>query len=333
MTTTVKRTRAGAAKNPAPTQKQLWAAAEDKVPSLAAAVNFLQKCRLIPEGSHALTSEALITGLLHLAYLRPAHEFAAEGLVALAHVAKAVTTEFAQEAVSRAVLERAEDQLALRLDEHASHVETRVAELTQGVEGMRKEMETTVAELRATCDSVQRAEGELCAACQSLTLAAQSRPMTHATGESTTAAQSLTIDSAPTRVRRAATLADLLQRQVLVRGATLQDDLGNKLTSEQVCVRARGAMDDMARAGLSSPGEGIIEEAKVLPHGDVVFTTASREMARWLLKPTVAKPFARKMGMTAQVVERTYRLVAERVPVSFNPQDVLRARPKGRGSG
>ncbi|KAH9855698.1 hypothetical protein C2E23DRAFT_866768 [Lenzites betulinus] len=49
---------------------------------------------------------------------------------------------------------------------------------------------------------------------------------------------------------------------------------------------------------------------------------ASIEAARWLLKPAVAKPFARKMGMTAQVVERTYRLVAERVPVGFDPHDL-----------
>ncbi|KAH9852663.1 hypothetical protein C2E23DRAFT_868502 [Lenzites betulinus] len=53
---------------------------------------------------------------------------------------------------------------------------------------------------------------------------------------------------------------------------------------------------------------------------------SSIEAARWLLKPTVAKPFARKMGMAAQVVERTYRLVAERVPVSFDPRDAAALR-------
>ncbi|CDO77096.1 hypothetical protein BN946_scf184473.g40 [Trametes cinnabarina] len=328
-----KTTRAGAAKNPAPTQEQLWSAAEEKVPSLGAAVDFLQKRRLIPEGAHALTSEALITGLLHLAYLRPAHEFAAEGLIALAYVARAVTAEEAQEAVSRAVLERAEDQLTLRLDEHASHVETRVADLTQGVERMRREMETTVAELRDACDSVQRAEETLREAREGLASAARSGPVLHAPGEPATTVSSLTIDSAPTRVRRAATLADLLQRQVLVRDATLQDDLGNRLTSEQVCARARAAIDEMARAGLTPPGDGTVEEARVLPHGDVVFTMASREMAHWLLKPTVAKPFARKMGMAAQVIERTYKLVAERVPVSFNPQDAATLRAVEEANG
>ncbi|KAI9064364.1 hypothetical protein FKP32DRAFT_1611428 [Trametes sanguinea] len=44
-------------------------------------------------------------------------------------------------------------------------------------------------------------------------------------------------------------------------------------------------------------------------------------MARWLLRPAVAKAFSRKLGLRAQVVERTYRLVAERVPVTFDPSD------------
>ncbi|OSC98665.1 hypothetical protein PYCCODRAFT_1447257 [Trametes coccinea BRFM310] len=50
-------------------------------------------------------------------------------------------------------------------------------------------------------------------------------------------------------------------------------------------------------------------------------------MARWLLRPAVAKPFSRHLGLRAQVVERSYRLVAERVPVSFDPAShaVLRA--------
>ncbi|CDO74895.1 hypothetical protein BN946_scf184988.g2 [Trametes cinnabarina] len=318
--------RAGAVKNPAPSQEQLWTAAEEKVPSLGAAIDFLQKRRLIPEGSHAVTSEALITGLLHLAYLRPAHEFTAEGLIALAYVARAVAAEEAQKAVSRAVLERAEDQLTLRLDEHASHVETRVAELTQGVERMRREMETTVAELRDACSSVHRVEEQLGETHKSLAATVLSNPIPHPLGESATPVQSLTIDSAPIRIRRVATLADLLQRQVLVRDATLQDDLDNRLSNEQVCARARNAIDDMARVGLTPPGDGTVEEARVLAHGDIVLTAASREMAHWLLKPAVAKPFARKMGMTAQVVERTYKLVAERVPITFDPQDAATLR-------
>ncbi|KAI0364121.1 hypothetical protein BV20DRAFT_1039580 [Pilatotrama ljubarskyi] len=91
------------------------------------------------------------------------------------------------------------------------------------------------------------------------------------------------MDAAPVRVRRAATLADLLQHQVLVRGAVLRDNAGARLSDVE-----------------------------------------------WLLKPTVAKPFARKMGLAAQVIEHTYKLVAERVPVHFNPQDpaVLRAVEK-----
>ncbi|KAI9057811.1 hypothetical protein FKP32DRAFT_1660658 [Trametes sanguinea] len=44
-------------------------------------------------------------------------------------------------------------------------------------------------------------------------------------------------------------------------------------------------------------------------------------MARWFLKPAVAKAFSRKLGLRAQIVERSYKLVAERVPVVFDPAD------------
>ncbi|CDO78033.1 hypothetical protein BN946_scf184648.g5 [Trametes cinnabarina] len=299
-------------------QRAGWEDATTVIPSLEEAIDFLQKKTLIPEGDHAVTGEALITGLLHFAYLAPAKEFARQGLIAFAHIARSVLSERSQESVSRAVLERAEDQLNLRLDEHASHVEERVARLTQSVDRMNGELESSATELRLACARVREAEDALAGARQEIVAASQAGAIS---GERAVPASPLTIDSAPVRVRRAATLADLLQRQVLVRDAVLQDDLGNKLSGEEVRARARAAIDDMGRSGLTPPGEGSIEEAKVLPHGDVVFTAATREMAHWLLKPSVAKPFARKMGMTAQVVERTYKLVAERVPVTFNPQD------------
>ncbi|KAL7281623.1 hypothetical protein ACG7TL_004940 [Trametes sanguinea] len=298
-----------AAKNPIPTQEQLWAAAEQKVLSIEAAIRFLQQRRLIPEGSHAVTSESLVTGLLHLPYLRPAHEFAAEGLIAFTHLAKAAFAEEAQEAVSRAVLERAEDQLTLRLVEHASHVEARMAELTRGVEAMRWEMESTVDELCVACDSVQRAEGALAEASKEIETAAHTRLAAPAAGESATTASLLTVNSAPMRVRRAATLADLLQRQVLVHGATIQNDDGQRLHDDEIKDRACSTVDEMAREGLTPPGDSTVEQAKALPHGDVVFTTSSPEMARWLLKAS-----------------RTYKLVAERVPVSLDPKDLNKLR-------
>ncbi|KAI8993938.1 hypothetical protein BD414DRAFT_457207 [Trametes punicea] len=44
-------------------------------------------------------------------------------------------------------------------------------------------------------------------------------------------------------------------------------------------------------------------------------------MARWLSRPAVARAFSKHLGLRAQVVERVYRLVAERVPVTFDPSD------------
>ncbi|KAI0362897.1 hypothetical protein BV20DRAFT_976115 [Pilatotrama ljubarskyi] len=318
-----KSTRATASRLHPPSQEEAWTDAESVIPDLGSAIEFLQNKMLIPEGDHAVTPESLITGLLHLAYLRPAHELAQRGLIALAYVAKAVLVEDAQEAVSRAVLERAETQLTIRLDEHASHVEARMAALTRSVEQMKGEMETSVAELKGACESVQKTEEALAHACGKLE---EARSSAGYPGEPAPSVPTLTLETAPVRVRRAATLADLLQRQVLVRGASLHDEAGERLQDDALLARARCALDAMAGEGLSPPGNGEIEQAKVLRHEDVVFTTTAPDMAKWLLKPAVAKPFARKMGLRAQVIERTYKLVAERVPVSFNPQDAATLR-------
>lgn len=291
--------------------------AELLVPDLGAALGFLQGKELIPEGDNAITGESLISGLLHLAFSATG-DLAKHGILSFAYIAKAVLDHNIQTAVSGAVVERAEGQLRLRLDHHTSHVEDRLEEFGETITKMTKEIEGCSASLREACERVQGAEDALVAARRGMHEATQSaaRP-----GEPAVIAPTLTIDTAPVRVRRAATLADLLQRQVLVRGATLSSESGASLGEEELRTRAREVLDELGRGGLTPPGDATVEAAKILPHGDTVFTLSSIEAARWLLKPTVAKPFARKMGMAAQVVERTYRLVAERVPVTFDPRD------------
>ncbi|KAJ2988629.1 hypothetical protein NUW54_g9056 [Trametes sanguinea] len=158
-------------------------------------------------------------------------------------IAGGIVAEEAQDAVSRAVLERAEDQLTLRLDEHASHVEN----------------SGSGAYARGGEDREGRWRRQW--------LSYGMRPGLNVSGEPAAAVQSLTIDSAPTRVRRAGHVSRPSSAAGARARRNLQDDLGNRLTSEQVCVRARSAIDDMARAGLTPPGDGTVEEAKVLPHG------------------------------------------------------------------
>ncbi len=304
------------------TSQEAWVEAEKLVPDLSAAMEFLLGHELIPGGDNAFTGESLISGLLHLAFSTTG-DLAKRGILAFAHLAKGVLDHDAQTAVSDAVVERAEGQLRLRLDHHTSHVEDRLDEFSEMIGKMKQEMEGGSASLREACERVKGAEAALAAAREGIQESAQliARP-----GEPASTASTLTIETAPVRVRRAATLADLLQRQVLVRGATLNSESGEPLGEGALKDRAREVLDEMDRGGLTAPEGGTVELAKILPHGDTVFTMSSIEAARWLLKPTVAKPFARKMGMAAQVVERTYRLVAERVPVSFDPRDAASLR-------
>ncbi|KAI0325638.1 hypothetical protein GY45DRAFT_1260479, partial [Cubamyces sp. BRFM 1775] len=284
-----------------PTSSQeAWLAAEDVVPNLNEAIAFLQAKSLIPEGSHAITGESLVSGLLHFAFTAPSHELAREGLIAFAYLAKETLSNKQQEAVSGAIVERAEDQLSIRLDHHTSHVEDRIAEFAEKVDSMKEEMSECTLGLRDACERVRDAERAL------LEMQREMRDTGRAEmiqGVPAVHPPPLTLEAAPARVRRAATLADLLQRQVLVRAATLQSEDGQRLNDGAVLERARHALEQMEREGLSPPGDGAVEQAKVLAHGDTVFTMSTAEAARWLLKPTVAKPFARKMGLSAQVIE------------------------------
>ncbi|KAI0667794.1 hypothetical protein C8Q78DRAFT_981766, partial [Trametes maxima] len=293
--TTTRKTRA---KKPTASQ-EAWVEAEQVIPDLETAKDFLRGATLIPEGAHAVTGESLVSGLLHFAFTGPSHELARRGLIAFAYLAKNILDNGIQGAVSDAVVERAEDQLRIRLDHHTSHVEDRVEELVGSVERMKQEMGCCAAELREAGERVRGAEEVLREAHKIMA----TQPGLHRGGESSPPQSVLTIDSAPVRVHRAATLADLLQRQVLVRGASLRTEDGARINDAEALARARNTLEELTRAGLSPPGRGAIEQAKILPHEDAVFTASSIEMARWLLKPAVAKPFARKMGMTAQVIE------------------------------
>ncbi|KAI0667797.1 hypothetical protein C8Q78DRAFT_981169, partial [Trametes maxima] len=278
--------------------QEAWREAEQVVSDLDAAAAFLQSRSLIPEGSHAITGESLILGLLHFASSELTHDLTRRSLIAFAYLAKEVLGNAAQMAVSDSVVERAEDQLWLRLDHHTSHVEERMEGLTGTVDALQKELVGCTTELREACGRMKEAEAAFAAAQGSLQELRARNP-----GEPVPTIPPLTIDSAPVRVHRAATLADLLQRQVLVRGATLGMEDGSVLGESELLRRAREASDEMEKGGLTPPGGGTVESAKVQRHGDTVFTMSSIDMARWLLKQTVAKPFARKMGMKAQVVK------------------------------
>ncbi|KAI0672102.1 hypothetical protein C8Q78DRAFT_726420 [Trametes maxima] len=204
--------------------QEAWTAAERTVPDLQAAREFLQARTLIPEGSHAVTGAALISGLLHFASSAPTNELARKGLIAFAHLARAVLEEDAQTAVSDRVLEIAEDQLRLRLDHHTSHVEERIEDLASAIDKMSSGLKDCTTELRDACERVRDAERALKEA--QLTSQGDAAGGFPLRGERAVTATPLTLDSAPARVRRAATLADLLQRQVLVRGATILADGG-----------------------------------------------------------------------------------------------------------
>lgn len=298
------------------TQAQLFVEAEKTLPDLDAAVDFLCGKQLVPVGDASVSEEALISGLLHFAVAAPAKELARKGLIAFAHLAKAVLARKNQDSVSAEVAERVETQITQRLDHHTTKVEELLEEAVSKVEETRKEMDGWMDRLMRACNSVDHAEASVAEVVRKELASANL-----ATGTPSPPSEKLTLDSAPARTRRAVNLAELLQRQVLVKNMILKDTEGQLLNDREALERARQAMDMMAREGLTPPNDTQIEAAKICARGDVVFTMSSANAARWLLRTHAATAFSRKMGGTARLVERTYKLVAERVPVEFDPAD------------
>ncbi|KAI0722296.1 hypothetical protein C8T65DRAFT_564724, partial [Cerioporus squamosus] len=292
-------TRRSATKRPA-TQQQAFAEAEKDLPDVEAAIQFLQQKTLIPEGNSAVTEAALVTGLLHFAFGSPAQDLARKGLIAFAYLAQELFAQNTANSIAQAVAERAEEQLTLRLDEHTTHMESRLEEVMGDLENTRKELGEGIAKFKDACEWAGQAEAAFTAARVDLEAMGTARPVS---GMLPPPTATLTLEAAPARTRRAVNLADLLRRQVLVRGASLDSPSGQRPSDADVLKKAHDTLDALAAAGLTPPKDGAIESAKILAHGDIVFVASSAAMAKWLGSPNVATAFSRKIDLKAHVVE------------------------------
>lgn len=310
-------------KKPPTTQKTLFEDAEKIIPDLDGAVSFLRQRQLIPPGDDSVSQAALTTGLLHFACASPTQDLARKGLIAFAHLAKAVLSKQLQDAIAPTVAERVETQIQIRLDHHTTQMEEKLEDATTALDEVRKEADQWVERLTAACTRVEQAEDRLLGMQKELQAAGQAGQVQ---GVSQATPPPLTLDSAPVRTRRAVNLAELLQRQLLVRGAALKDPQGDSLTDREVLERARQALDLMAKDGLTPPAGTTVEAAKVQPHGDVVYTFSNAAAARWIVRQHMSVAFSRKMGMEARIVERLYKLVVEGVPVGFEPRSTAGLR-------
>ena len=322
-----------APKKPPSDSAKHWTEAERIVPDLDAALALLQKNALIPEGSHAVSRASLTTGLLHFALTSPKHARAQEGLIAFAFLAQEVFKREDEEGLRQAVstvVEQAGHQMALRLDQHTSHIEAKLGELQAKAATAEKEVRSWSGWLQEATERVGRAEEALGQARESI---AATKDTPGLAGTPPPSFPPLTLDAVPVRTRRAVALADLLQRQVLVDNVDIPTPDGEPLTASSLHEKGQHALDELSEQGLLPPEGGKIVQAKVLKPGVVVFTTSSVDMASWMIDTAVAAPFAVKMGMHARVVERTHKLIAERVPVSFRPdvQSTLRELEQAHG--
>ena len=306
--------------------------------NLEAAYRFLTERELVPalhrEGgdgediSGACTTHGLIAGLQHFARATPDKALAAKGLLAFALYAEAAIATHSAAELAAPISEAVQTAIKDCLDGHVDRMENSFLSAAEKLDKAAGKLKSEAGGLQAAGESLARAETKLAAAERALTQAKEAYdkdwpplPSTQGPGAPPASNRSPPSATPPAQAQRALVNRDLLSRQLLVRGVALRDQQGATLSNAAAKAKGKLTLELMAKEqGLRPPQEAEIVDVKIL-HEDVVYTFSTREAAVWLLEPDVARAFATRMGDKAQVVARRFKVIAEMVPISFDPTD------------
>ena len=285
------------------TASQTLADAEKKVTSLDTATAILRGRELIP--SDRPSAEDLISGLARLA-TKSTVAPVTEGLLAFAYYAKAVIDDLVSTTIAEMVLTKIQDQAgayAAALEKAATASE----QLQERGKAIAEAGETIKEQLGQAIRSIERAS---------------EHASTHGASSLDRAFSYADVARAPlpgsdrTAQIKVADRERLLVRQVLVDGFPLSSEGSAEPSATDILAAANDAA-----LFLQAQPEGFhFTAARQLPNGGVILETPHTEQAEWLR--THAGDFERVLGEKAVVRQRLFRVVAEFVPVAFDPQAV-----------
>ena len=283
---------------------QILADAEKKIPSLEAATAILRGRELIP--SDRPTAEALISGLAHLATKSTVAPIT-EGLVAFAYYARAVFEDLVSTSIAEAVLTKVQDQAEVftaALEARAASAGEQLQERSSAMAGVG---ETIRSQLERAIEDIERAGGEAGARGASSSL---ERNFSYADAVRAPL-------PGPDRAAqiKVADRERLLARQVLVDGFPLSSEGGAEPSAADILAAA----NDAALFLQEQPDGFRFTAARQLPNGGVILETPNPSQAEWLRAHS--SEFERVLGAKAVVRQRLFRVVAEFVPIAFDPQD------------
>ena len=263
--------------------------------------------------------EHLLAGILSLARAKPGAAVAVQSLVALHHYAKAAYETELAKGVADAVAKKLDVQVGEAIKVATSEARKKMEDMVKGMQEQametRRSMGEAVAGAGKLLDEVKDVVAGGVAGTTQEGESPVSGPRTYA--QSAMGARGPMMSP---HCARAVRRAQLKQRQILVDG--LIEEGGEPLTAAVLVAKAHMALNMMQDSGGVTLPEGLrVLAASVLPNGGVVYEFDSANSAAWVKRDGNMLDFQRGLGVGAQVKARFHKVVAEFVPVSFNPED------------
>ncbi|RDX41827.1 hypothetical protein OH76DRAFT_1489152 [Lentinus brumalis] len=276
--------------------------------------------RFLVPSNMAPAVDHLLAALLALAQAKPGQAVAVQSLVALHYYAKAAFETELEKGVAEAAGKRLDAQVT-------TAIKAATADARKQFEGMVKDMQEQVGQSRRSMEEAVAGATRLLEEVKGVVAdeAAGPEPAgeSHALGPRTYA-QALrgptgTAPLSP-RCARVVARAQLQERQLLVDGLT--SDGGEQLAPAVLVAKAHMALNIMRDEHGHELPEGIkVLAASVLQNGGVIYEFDSEASATWIKRDGNLGDFQRGLGVGAQVKPRFYKVVAEFVPVSFDPEN------------
>ncbi|KAG0691533.1 hypothetical protein DFH29DRAFT_1010836 [Suillus ampliporus] len=109
-------------------------------------------------------------------------------------------------------------------------------------------------------------------------------------------------------------------RQILVDCKSMSETSGLKdLTEAELVRKANTALEGMKAKGKDVPQDASFTSARKLRHGGVIFEVDSIDIKAWLSCQSTSQAFSENFGSDTMIKDRTFQVIAEYVPTTFNP--------------
>ena len=277
-----------------------------------AASKWLVQRGLVPAGVTP-SLKLLTTGLLLLASDAPAKEMATKGLVALAYYAEAIDEDTLNAQAAKTLAVSLEPGVQRVID---STVQDVGASATAAIQALTTSLEAKLSELGAISEKMERLTAEVQAGAAPGTSQPLSDSYAGVAGSGVEGRLSDEQERALAKVR-------LQERQTLIDGAGVLTEEGKRLPTKDVLEKVQLALEGMETDGQLTRPDGLRPAAvDVLENGGLVIEWSSKDHADWIREN--AQVFAMGLNIGAELKLRTFKVVAECVPVDCVPEEEKR---------